>query len=86
MENSNRRLIIVFLSIAVTMLIAGCFSGYFIVYIWTNTVRLTSANYATDSFVAMTLCAYFVMCGFFGAAAGLFIDSLGFWQHRRRSG
>ncbi len=71
----NKRLIFLFLSISLSILAAGCFSGYFIVYVWVNTVRLTSAAYANDAYVAVTLAAYFTMCAFFGAAIGLMLDS-----------
>lgn len=74
MECNEKRLIIVLLSMATTILIAGCFAGYFIVYVWTNTVRITSANYATDAYVAVTLLVYFTMMALFGAAIGLIIN------------
>lgn len=76
MEQNDGKWIIVFLCVALSIMIGGCFSGYFIVYVWVNTVRLTSAAYANDAYVAMTLCAYFVMCAFTGAAVGLMLNGL----------
>lgn len=76
MDQNDGKWIIVFLCVALSIMAGGCFAGYFIVYVWVNTVRLTSATYANDAYVAMTLCAYFVMCGFLGAAVGLLLNGL----------
>lgn len=77
MTAKDARLVRLLLSIAFFILVSGCFSGHFIVYVWTGTVRLTSVNYANDSFIAVTLAVYFLMWALVGASLGLVANAKG---------
>jgi|GEM_PF-5410790 len=74
MDNNERKLVIVLLCIAFSMMISGCFFVPFVIHIWTYLANLAGEK---DVFLASILVSYFIMFAFVGAAVGLWLNAYG---------
>lgn len=74
MNDKDKKLTIVLLSVSFAMLISGYFFVPFVVHVWTYIANLAGEK---DLFLAFTLLIYFVIFSFLGAALGLLLDAYG---------
>ncbi|HVY53468.1 MAG TPA: hypothetical protein VHA13_03005 [Gammaproteobacteria bacterium] len=74
MDSKEKRLVVLLLSIAFTMMFAGYLFVPFVVHFWTYIANLAGEK---DVFLACTLLIYFTMFALFGATIGILINAYG---------
>ena len=74
MDYKERKLMVVLLTVAFSMMLAGCFFVPFVVHVWTYLANLAGEK---DVFLAAILSVYFIMFAFIGAALGLGLNTYG---------